>query len=106
VGFVADINACGIGMDHFQVVIFALELPHDLPPLLAVHLVPMPPLARSGWLPFSALLIFHSNPLLLNSTGLGPVGESFTISPSGSGLSPFQDNAATISTIAKTRSHA
>ena len=39
---------------------------------------------------------------MLNSTGLGPVGETFTISPSGSGLSPFQDNAATIYTIANT----
>src|SRR5206468_130968 len=41
VGFVANINACGIGMDHFQAEVFALDLPHGLPPLLAVHLVPM-----------------------------------------------------------------
>src|SRR2546423_13554443 len=41
VGFVADINARGIGMDHFQAEGFALDLPHGLPPLLAVHLVPM-----------------------------------------------------------------
>ena len=41
VGFVADINARGIGMEHFQAEVFALDFPHCLPPLLAVHLVPM-----------------------------------------------------------------
>jgi len=40
--FVADINARGIGMYHLQTDIFALDLPRHLPPLLAVHLVPMP----------------------------------------------------------------
>jgi len=30
---------------------------------------------------------------VLNSTWLGPVGENYTISPAGSGRSPFQDNA-------------
>ncbi len=39
---------------------------------------------------------------MLNSTWLGPVGETHTFSPAGSGLSPFQDNAATIFTIANT----
>jgi len=39
---------------------------------------------------------------VLNSTWLGPVGENVTVSPAGSGLSPFQDNAATIHTIANT----
>jgi hypothetical protein len=39
---------------------------------------------------------------MLNSTWLGPVGETYTISPAGSGLCPFQDNAATIYTIAST----
>jgi hypothetical protein len=38
----------------------------------------------------------------LNSTWLGPVGETYSISPAGSGLYPFQDNAATIYTIANT----
>jgi len=40
-GFVADINACGVGMDDFQAEVFALDLPCRLAPLLAVHLVPM-----------------------------------------------------------------
>jgi len=38
----------------------------------------------------------------LNSTWPGPVGETYSFSPSGSGRSPFQDNAATIYTIAYT----
>ena len=41
VGFVADINARGVGMDHFQAAVFALDFPHGLPSLFAVHLVPM-----------------------------------------------------------------
>jgi hypothetical protein len=93
-------------MDHFHAEVFALELPHHLPPLLAVHFLPLAPPGAGGWLAFFLLLGFHASLSMLNSTGLGPVGETFTISPSGSGLSPFQDNAATISTIAKTRSHA
>jgi len=43
---------------------------------------------------------------MLNSTWLGPVGETYSISPAGSGHILFQDNAATIYTIAKYRSHA
>src|SRR6266513_1802528 len=31
VGFVADINATSVGMDHFQAEVFALHLPHHLP---------------------------------------------------------------------------
>src|SRR6266550_1880927 len=38
----------------------------------------------------------------LNSTWLGPVSETYSISPAGSGPHPFQDNAATIYTIANT----
>src|SRR5437899_9741026 len=41
VGFVADVNACSMGMDHFQAEVFALDLPHHLASLLAVHLIPM-----------------------------------------------------------------
>jgi hypothetical protein len=37
-----------------------------------------------------------------NSTWPGPVSENYSISPAGSGLDPFQDNAATIVTIANT----
>jgi len=42
----------------------------------------------------------------VNSTRLGPVGDPYTVSPSGSGRCSFQINAATIYTIASTRSHA
>jgi hypothetical protein len=41
VRFVADINARSVGMYDFQAEVFGLHLPHHLPPLLAVHLVPM-----------------------------------------------------------------
>jgi hypothetical protein len=41
VGFVADINAGGIGMCNLQADIFTLDLTHRLAPLLAVHLIPM-----------------------------------------------------------------
>ena len=69
------------------------ESKHHLSPLLAVHLVP---LARrrfaTGFL--ACLLVFlvsfrslafHANLLGLNSTWPGPGGETYTISPSGSG---------------------
>ncbi|HWC20000.1 MAG TPA: hypothetical protein VG498_23500, partial [Terriglobales bacterium] len=100
-GFVADINARGIRMDYFQAQVLALELAYRLPPLLAVHFVPPAAFIGDRWLAFFPLLGFHANPPMLNSTRLGPVDETFTISPSGSCLSPFQENAATISTIAK-----
>jgi len=38
----------------------------------------------------------------VNSTRLGPVGDPYTVSPSGSGRCSFQNNAATIYTIAST----
>jgi hypothetical protein len=41
VEFVADINARGIGMYHFQADVFALDLTHHIASLLAVHLVPI-----------------------------------------------------------------
>jgi len=41
VRFVADINARGVGMHHFQADLFTLDFPHGFPSLLAVHLVPM-----------------------------------------------------------------
>jgi hypothetical protein len=80
-------------MHHLQAEILALYLAHHLPPLLAVHLVP---LARR-WLAtaFLALLLvfresprclaFHANLLVLNSTWPGLGGETYTISPSGFG---------------------
>jgi len=38
----------------------------------------------------------------MDSTRLGPVGDPYTVSPSGSGRCSFQNNAATIYTIAST----
>jgi hypothetical protein len=103
VGFVADINAGGIPMDHFQADVFALDLSRHLSPLLAVHLLPMALLwAADCFLGFLVLLVFHANRSTLNSTWLGPVSETYSISPAGSGPYPFQDNAATIYTIANT----
>jgi hypothetical protein len=103
VRFVADINASGIRMYHLQAEVFALNLPYHLPSLLAVHVEPM---ARR-WaarcvLGFLLLLVFHANRSTLNSTWPGPVDEIYSISPTGSYLCPFQDNAATIYTIAIT----
>jgi len=43
---------------------------------------------------------------VLNSTWLGPVGENYTISPAGSGRSPFQDNARHHLHHRQNRSHA
>jgi hypothetical protein len=51
---------------------------------------------------FVRLLSFHANLSMLNSTWLGPGGETYSISPAGSGHILFQDNAATIYTIANT----
>jgi hypothetical protein len=87
--FVADINAGGMGMDHFQADFSALYFPHHFPPLLAVHLVPFSVvwvaasfLSSPG---FFRLLAFHANLSMLNSTWLGPGGETYSISPAGSG---------------------
>jgi hypothetical protein len=71
--------------------------------LFAVHLVPV----VWGWgaaflLVFLNLFGFHVNLSILNSTRLGPVGDPYTVSPSGSGRCSFQNNAATIYTIAST----
>jgi len=94
VRFIADINACGIGMYHLQTEVIALDFTHRVPPLLPIHLVPF----ALHWAAFG----FHVGLPTLNSTWLGPVSETYTISPAGSGLYPFQDNAATIVTIANT----
>ena len=102
-GFVADVNARGIRMHNFQSEIFTLYLSHHLPSLPAIHLLPFVGCCLAACL--LAFLLwpgFHANLPMLNSTWLGPVGETYTISPAGSGLYPFQDNAATIYTIANT----
>src|SRR6266568_8211109 len=103
VGFVADINACGVGMHDFQTEIFALDFPRHLTPLLAVHLVPVIWCwAAACFLVSLHLLRFHANLSTVNSTRLGPVGDPYTVSPSGSGRCSFQNHAATIYTIAST----
>jgi hypothetical protein len=100
---IATINTGGIRMDHLQTDIFTLDLPRHLPPLLAVHLLPMAlRWAADCFLGFLLLFVFHANRSKLNSTWLGPVSETYSISPAGSGPYPFQDNAATIYTIANT----
>src|SRR5438445_11650421 len=88
--FVADINARGIGMDHFQADVFALDLAHHLPSLLAIHFVPM--VLRWMVACLSVFLLwlgFHANLPMSNSTWPGPVGENYSISPAGSGRSPY-----------------
>ena len=47
-GFVADMNARGNGMYPLQAEFFALDLPHRLPLLLAVHLLPAGPRWTTG----------------------------------------------------------
>jgi hypothetical protein len=79
-------------MHHSQAEVIALDPPHGLPSLLAVYLVPMALCWAAGcFLGFLLWLRFHASLPMLNSTWLGPVGETFTISPAASGLSPFQD---------------
>jgi len=46
--------------------------------------------------------IWLQPPIAIGNLLLGPVGETYTLSPSGSGLYPFQDNPAAIYTIANT----
>jgi len=48
VGFIANVDASGIGMHHLQAEFFALDLPHRLPLLLAVHLLPAGPRWTTG----------------------------------------------------------
>ena len=120
VRFVADVYARGSGMQHFQADVFTLDFPYHLPSLLPIHLLPTAlPRAECCWecpkrkfrtlpccLVLSGCLDFMLTFSTLNSTWLGPVGENYTFSPAGSGPYPFQDNAATIYTIANNRSHA
>jgi hypothetical protein len=62
VGFVTDINACGIRMNHFQAEVFAMDFPRQLSPLFAVHLVPIVlHWAAACLLVFLQLLGFRAN---------------------------------------------
>ena len=104
VRFVADINPCRVGMNDFQTEIFALDSPQHLPSLLAVHFVPVIWCwAAACFLVALHSLRFHASLSPVNSTRLGLVGDSCTVSPSGSGRCSFQNSAATIYTIASTR---
>src|SRR5215469_6106531 len=99
VGFVADVNACGIGMHDFQTEILTLDFPHHLTPLLVVHFVPVIWCwTAASFFVFRNSLGFHANLSAVNSTRLGPVGDPYTVSPSGSGRCSFQNNAAPPST--------
>src|SRR5882762_8829741 len=63
VGFITYINAGGIGMHHFQAEVIALDPPHHLSSLLAVHLVPMALCWAAGcFLGFLLWLRFHASP--------------------------------------------
>src|SRR6266403_3048377 len=107
VGFVADINARGIGMYHFQAEVIALDLPHGLSPLLAVHLMPVARLSAARV--FCGLFLWlglHANLSTSNSTRPGPVGENYSISPAGSGRHPFQGNTRHHTHNRQYRSHA
>src|SRR5437588_3141405 len=103
-GFVADINASSVRMNHFQTEVFALDLARHLASLLAVHLVPMVLRWMIGCsFVFLLWFGFHANLPVLNSTWLGPVGENYTNSPAGSGRSLFRTKPANIHTIASPR---
>jgi hypothetical protein len=58
--------------------------------------------AASCVLGFLLLLVFHANRSTLNSTWLGPVGETSQSLQRGRAFLLGQDNAATISIIANT----
>src|SRR5262250_364480 len=91
-------------MDDFQTEIFALDSPQHLPPLLAVHFVPVVCCWTAAcFLVALHSLRFHASLSSVNSTRLGLVGDSYTVSPSGSGRCSFQNSAATIHTIASIR---
>jgi len=91
----APVNAVILGLDGSGPGgVFALDFPHGLPSLFAVHLVPM----VLRWIVGCSFVLllwlgFHANLPMSNSTWRGPVGENYSNSPAGSGRSPFQDNA-------------
>jgi hypothetical protein len=79
----------------------------SLPPLLVVHLTPMAARCMVGcFLSFLGWLGFHANLSTLNSTWPGPVGETYSVSPSGSGRRPFQDSTRHHPHNRQNRSHA
>jgi hypothetical protein len=90
-------------MHHLQTEVFALDLPYHLPPLLAVHLLPTGLRWETGC--FFALLLllgFHADLPHVEFNSAQPGRRNLLNLSSGVGLSPFQDKAATIFTIAKT----
>jgi len=90
-------------MYHLQADIFALDLPRHLPPLLAVHLLPMALRWLVGcFLGFLLWLGFHANLPGLKSTWPGPVGETSQSPQRGRAVLLFRTTPATIYTIANT----
>jgi hypothetical protein len=102
VRFIADVNARGMGMYYLQAEVFCMYFPCHLASLLSIHLLPILFRATGCFLRFVLLTRLHAKFSTLNSTWLGPVGDAYTISPAGSGLSLFKDNTATIYVIANT----
>jgi hypothetical protein len=102
--FVADINTHRIGMHDFQSKVFALDLPHRLAPLLAVHLGPT---ARRGMvrclLGFTQLLVFPVNLPHVEFNLARPDRRTLIKLPIGvRPFSFFRTTPATIYTIAST----
>jgi hypothetical protein len=64
------------------------------------------PLPGYELLAFLLGIRFHANLPMSNSTRPGPVGENYSISPAGSGRSPFQDSARHHLHNRQCRSHA
>jgi hypothetical protein len=106
---VTDVDSGRVRMYHLQTDIVGLDLPRPLPPLFSIHALHfargLTQAAAATFFCFPFWVVFMlCCPRLLRSR-LGPVGETYTISPAGS--SPFfKDHAATILTIANHRSHA
>src|SRR5258708_13510835 len=92
-----------MGMHYCGAGLSALHFPYRLPPLLAVHLVPM--VLRCSFV-LLLWLGFHPNLPMSNSTWPGPVSENYSISATGSGRSPLQDTARHHLHNRQNRSHA
>src|SRR6516225_3413752 len=114
VGCVADINSRSLRMHHLQAEIFALHLAHHLPPLLAVHLVPLAPRCLVtdflAWLlvflGFCRCLAFHASLLGLNSTWPARAAKLIPSLHRGLGLDPYSGQARHHLSNRQYRSHA
>src|SRR6266404_7645164 len=83
-------SARGMGMYYLQAEVFCLYFPRHLASLLSIHLLPTALFRAAGcFLRFVLLTGLHAKFSTLNSTWPGPVCDTYTISPAGSGLCPF-----------------